>query len=439
MTLYDMSNLKLFLAAAFFSSIISISCASTPMPRFSPVDIPADYFGLVHAGRTASDEEYALLNEMGVSWILETFYWGGIERERGVFDFSWYDDYVNAAVERGVKVLAVLAYDTPWTRGRNRFIHRDDIPHFLNFLEVIVTRYKGKVDAWQIWNEPNWVFWRGSNREFFELSRLAALKIRETDPNAYIIGGGFWRAPSGFIRGMHRAGAFENLDALSFHPYATNPRNSMRIYDNFINLVTALNFTGDIWVTEVGYPTGGWYPTSVSMNNLPSFVVKTITGAAARGSRALFWYELSDTYNYGEAPNRTDSEIFFGLTYPDHSRKNGSWAYELCARFLPGSRYISELPQRENIPSSVVSFYFKNETTGINTLIIWNDRNSTRRVRISVSSPFTLHDISNGTNVSLSDNSILEITRVPVFITWQSNENLQTEDSPSVRITGISR
>jgi hypothetical protein len=394
------------------------------MPRSGQTIVPQDFFGFVHAGNSGTAEEYQLLDEMGAVWLLNTFYWGSIENEKGVFDFSWYDDFVNTAKENGKKVIAVMAYETPWLfpegRGK-RYISSENIPHFLNFLEVTVDRYRGKVDAWQIWNEPNWIFWRGSDRDFFELTRLSAIRIRETDPDAYIIGGAFWRTPKGFIRGMHRAGAMENLDALSFHPYATNPRGAMRLFDDFLKIISEINFSGDIWITEVGFPTSGWYPSSVSMENLPSYVIKTIVGSAARGARTLLWYSLGDSYNLGEAPDKNDSEAFFGLTYPDFTRKNGAWAYELCARFLPGSRFMPELPQRINIPSNIVSFCFLEGIAGKNTLVIWNDRNNTQRIQLTLDSPVTIHEISTGNSVIKQDEIILDITNVPVFITWEGS------------------
>jgi hypothetical protein len=88
----DFIPLRYFLYLCFAFPLLS--CASTPLPPSVPVDIPGDFFGMVHAGNTETSEEYALLDEMGVEWILYTFYWYRIEREKGQFDFSHYDSYV---------------------------------------------------------------------------------------------------------------------------------------------------------------------------------------------------------------------------------------------------------------------------------------------------------------------------------------------------------
>ena len=407
--------------------ILLISCSSTPMPVYeqhtNPVIVPLDFFGVAHAGMNLADEEFQLLDEMNVVWILHTFNWHIIEREKGTFDFSRYDPFVNRALQEGKKIVVVLAYSNNWVddSGNNRYIPERHIPDYLSYVEAIVLHYKDKITAWQIWNEPNTNnFWKGTNEEFYNLSRQTAQKIRELTPEAYIIGGGLMRTPVSFIKGMSRAGALENLDALAFHPYALNPSWSMRLYDNLTVLNSKLNFSGDIFITEIGFPTGGWYPHRVSMKNLPAYVVKTIAGSAARGARALLWFQFSDNYIEGEYPNKIDSELYFGLTYRDFTRKNGAWAYQICALYLPGSRYAPELPVRERIPNNIVSFCFMDGING-NTLILWNDGAGKRRIKISVGSSFTAHNISTGENTVFQNETFLEVSKVPVIVTWDGS------------------
>jgi len=409
----------------FLFPMIVLSCSSTPLPRNQSVTVPDDFFGMVHAGRTRSSAEYELMNAMKIEWILNTFYWGSIERAKGNFNFSEYDRYVDTAKENGKKVIAVLAYETPWLiqKKKERYISSENMTFFLNYVEETVRHFKGRVDVWNIWNEPNFMFWNGSNKEFFELSRLTAQKIRETDPDAYIIAGAFWRAPSGFIKGMHKAGGMENIDGIAFHPYAINPAGSMMVYDKFTKILSKLNYTGPVWITEVGYPTGGWYPTTVSEEELPSYVVKTISGAAARGAKTLVWYHMFDHHAKGKVPSKKmNSEHYFGLAYPNYIRKDGAWAYELCARFLPGSRYAPESPHREKIPSNIVSFCFVGGISGNNTLILWNDRNKEKKIKLLLSAPALLYDISTGNSLPLSVETVLDIGNKPLIITWQGTD-----------------
>ena len=406
-------------------SIIALSCSSTAPSRFSSVDIPEDIFGIVHAGRTNTHEEYLFLDELGAKWQLNTFYWGSIEREKGHFDFSGYDTYVDTAKQEGRKIVVVLGYEIPWLfpdGKQKRYISPENTPHYLHFVEETVRHFRGRIDAWAIWNEPNFLNWKGPKKDFFEFSRLAAIKIRETDPNAYILGGSFTRAPRGFIKAMHKAGAMENLDGLSFHPYALNPSGSIRICDNFLDIMSEINFTGDTWITEVGYPTGGWYPTRVSLKKFPAYVVKTLAGAAIRKPKAVLWYHLFDWKNDGEISRFSNSsECFFGLAYPNHQRKDAAWAYQLCAAYLPGSVYTGDYPIRERIPKNIVSLCFLKNPSGDNTLILWNNGVGRQKIMLNLPDPAFIHTISTGEKTPLKTETVLDIGSTPLFITWQGD------------------
>jgi len=300
------------------------------------------------------------------------------------------------------------------------YISQENMPLFLRYVEETVRRYKGQVDVWCVWNEPNIASWDGKDSEFYELTKLTTERIRKTDPDAYIIGGAFWRSPSGFIKRMYNAGGFNGLDALAFHPYGANPSDCMNVIDKFTKTLSEINYTNPVWITEVGYPTGGWYPTKVSKKKNPIFITKTITGAAARGARVLLWYEIFDRVDPGKL--NLDSEKHFGLVNKDLSRKTGSWAYELCARYLPGSRYIPELPQRKNVPSYIVSFCFLGGVSGGNTLVIWNDKRNTQKLKLNLPATALVHDISTGENSPLPADSFVNVTYKPLIITWQGTD-----------------
>ena len=279
-------NNKPKIITAFCLFVLALcSCSSTPLPREASVAIPEDFFGMVHAGTKKNPKEYELINQMEVKWLLNTFYWRRIEKEKDVFNFSQYDIFTEQAVKENKKIVAVLAYDTYWLYpdGKlKRKVTPENLPHFLHFVEEVVTHYRDTVDVWEIWNEPNIKFWKGSRKDFYELTRVTALKIREIHPEAYILGGVFWRAPGGFIKAMHKAGALEGLDGVAFHPYAFNPVGSMQVYDRFLKTLADINFTGPVWITEAGYPTDGWPLIKAPLEEFPSYVIKTISGAAAR-------------------------------------------------------------------------------------------------------------------------------------------------------------
>jgi len=415
---------KLFLVSIFLFlfPLFIFSCHITPPPPNGRVFIPEDFFGIVHAATSMTPQEDKLIDEMGCKWVLRTFNWHYIEEKRDVFDFSYYDKYVDHAKEQGIKIIGLLGYGNEYSNPRKAkfYIPPEYIPSFLRYVEETVLHYKGKVDVWCVWNEPNISFWYGTDAEFYELSKLTVEKIRKTDPEAYIIGGVIWRSPTKFIKKMNDAGGFNNMDGIAFHPYAANPSDCMNVYDKFAKVLSEIKYPGPIWITEVGYPTGGWYPTKVFQKKYPIFIAKTLTGAAARGARTLLWFEMVDSKFKGNT--NIDSEKQFGLFYNDFSRKAGSWAFELCARYLPGSLYVPELPRRENVPSNIVSFCFLDGITGDNTLILWNDRFITQKIELNLPASALVHDISTGQNTPLPADFTVGVGNKPLIITWQGTD-----------------
>jgi hypothetical protein len=384
--------------------------------------VPEDFFGIAPFQEDLVPEDFEMLDELGIAWQRRTCRWSSLEPQQGEWNFSGWDAYVRDSKAAGKKILAILGYDTDWLHGKPnapRRINSDELPLYLNFVETVVSRYKGEIDAYEIWNEPNMMSWKGTKDEFFEMTRAAAIKVREIDPNAIILAGSFWRTPKSWIKKMFKSGILEYVDAVSFHPYAVNPGGAVKLFDKLEALLTEGNFKGDIWVTEVGYPTGGWYPTAVREKNFPRDIVKTLGGLATRNIKVLLWYEFKDSYNKGEAPSRLRSESFFGVATLDRIRKNGYYAWALCGQYLAGTEYQPALPVRgEGIPNRTVSLCFKSVDNAY-TLLLWNERGGGIKIRLTL--PGTgqeIHNTSTGEATGLGAENEITIGKNPIFITW---------------------
>jgi hypothetical protein len=415
-------NSSFLIFFALLLPFLLFSCASSQPVSGNSRMIPADIAGLVHAGQTNTPEEYALLDRLGAEWLLATFYWDGIEPADNQWYFDWYDMYVDTANAAGKKIVGILAYDVAWIHSDGKshnYIPPDKIDFFLDFVRQTAEHFRGRVGAWCIWNEPNFHFWTGSRDEFFVLARRAADAVREVDPDVTLLGGAFNRGvfglPKAYIQGLFESGAMEKVDAVAFHPYELNPARAAKLYDDFRALVAPYGFADRIWVTEVGYPTGGLYPTSVSEKRLPEYVVKTFVNLAVRGAEKILWYQLFDPTNRV----RGDSEDFFGLvrSREDYTSK-GTEAFRLCATLLAGTVYRPDLPLREYLSPSMKAFYF--ERKGEGTLVMWQE-GAPARVRLSFlkGGLFTVHDPVSGNAVEMTADTVLRVGAAPVFVTWQ--------------------
>lgn len=413
-------------------SLLLIGCTTTRFTLPETRSIPADAFGMAHAGSRFTEKENRLLDNMGVSWIRSTFRWDSIQKRTKQWDFRRWDRYVENAERAGKKILAVLAYDVPWIYGKEekearRHIEPDKIPYFLQYVEGVVRRYKGRIHAYEIWNEPNWLFWKGPDEDFFKLTAETARRIKEVDPDSYLVVGSFWRVPKGFIRGMFHAGAFQYADAISFHPYALTPLGVLTLYDELKEVLQELGFKGDIWVTEIGFPTRGWYLTRVPEEKKPSYVVKTLAGLLVRGARVVFWYELFDKFPEGSSPSKLDSELYFGLNYPDFIPKKGKAAYTLLATHLAGATYRPDLVQVSPELKKTLEILPFLCPDGQKVLLLWSRTGETVYLRVSPVEGLFQYDIATGDKNQILPEGKLPVGEEPIFL---SRGRIPQEDRP---------
>lgn len=330
-------------------SLIIISCGSLPdrsayvaPEQFTP-GLDGLEFGICHAGYSRTEEEYALLDSMAIEWLRVDFRWGAMEKEKGQWDFSSRDDYVEKAHSEGRKVLAILDYDTAWIHDsgeEERYIPPEHIPDFLNYVETVVNRYGDKLGAVEIWNEPNTSrFWRGSDEEFFQLNRETLDLLDEIAPDLPVaVGSVFYFHLMGaekYIERLADSGILDKADALAIHPYSI----SERVVENRVTEVREIlrekGYATPIWITEIGFPTGGSYPHRLGLDSQANGVARYMTRLAASGVELIVWYCLFDSYKPEDVKKGMSSEAFFGLVWPDYPKTSGAAEEDSEIEFRP--------------------------------------------------------------------------------------------------------
>jgi hypothetical protein len=179
-----------------------------------------------------ADRDLQLVKQAGFRWVKQEFAWREIEGAgRGIFDWANPDRVMDQIDAYGLKVIARVGVQPEWASGGYPEIGPpEDYQDFANFLTALATRYKGRIDAYQIWNEPNlareWGNRPPNPAEYAELLKLAYQSIKSVDPGAYIISAGL--APTTrwddvavpdtfFIQAMYDAGAAPYFDLLGAH------------------------------------------------------------------------------------------------------------------------------------------------------------------------------------------------------------------------------
>ena len=313
-----------------------LACASVP-PQWAPGRVSSSLVGLCPDPGDPTPQEWTTYASWGVKWVRQGFFWSAVEPQRGDWHWAWTDRYVRRAEERGLKVLAVLDYSVPWFQS---------LKDYLTYVRAVVQRYRGRVAAYEIWNEPNLgTFWRGSREDYLTMAKAALQVIREEDPHALTVVGALSLVPQDWLDALQKSGLLQRADFLSIHAYGIDAEASLQETDQALAFLKQHHDQAKLLVTEVGYPTGGWYPTAASPEVQAARLLQYYAGAAARGVGAVFWYTSRDqNTNVGETWN---SEAYFGLETAQGTDKPAVLAYTLLAQVLPGSEFLAHGPWDE--------------------------------------------------------------------------------------------
>jgi LysM repeat protein len=175
------------------------------VPATTDTTLPADSFGYgveVFIDGQPIPEVVQRIDELDVQWVKITVSWRDLEVTEGTIVYGNLDAAVSALDAIGVKILLTLTNAPAWARdSQDENGPPNDLADFNNFVTAIATHYKGVVDAYEIWNEPNLRRnWNCNRRmcdtDYVELLRGASQALTATDDDAIVISAGL--APTRF-------------------------------------------------------------------------------------------------------------------------------------------------------------------------------------------------------------------------------------------------
>ncbi|HVH86949.1 MAG TPA: endo-1,4-beta-xylanase [Terriglobales bacterium] len=240
---------------------------------------------------------YWRLWDAGVSWPY-------VETARGTYDFNLLDQYVALAQQHGVKIIYVLGNTPQWTSTDPGHVGTQGLPgatappgsmqDWQEYVTTIVTRYKGKIDAYEIWNEVDLDgYWTGSVSQMVQLAQIAYQTIKQIDPAAIVLSPSLV-AGNGrdYMKKFFGAGGDKFSDAVAYHLYDTQMKPENTVSDVYEpTLAVARQFGKDIWDTEVGWGPFGTFP---NQQEEAAFTARTMILQAAEGINVIVWFAWDD-------------------------------------------------------------------------------------------------------------------------------------------------
>ncbi len=316
---------RLVVAAAVLMTLVPLVVTGTTSAA-SATTRPAVGVHVHGTWSTYTDEQrIAVLDrlaEAGVEWMRLDLGWASYEEKCSGCRSQWYVDRADAVIDaaraRGIKVLAQVGRTPAWANGgQGTAVPPQNMQEFGRFMGWLSSHLRGRVDAYELWNEPNLTrFWRGTTAQFAELTHAGYRAVKGVDPAVPVVLGGVSYNDSSWLREAYVAGVGGSFDILATHPYLAPSDLGPEVPDTKgtnIYLLThvakvreLMLANGDgakqIWFTEFGWsshPNSGTeanWNRGVSEQEQGDYLVRTIDFVAANYPYVtnVFWYNDRD-------------------------------------------------------------------------------------------------------------------------------------------------
>ncbi len=253
----------------------------------------------------------SIAQDAGFSWRRDDFTWDKVEKEKGkyVFPEDW-DTMLDASKASGMSTLAVLAYNNS-LYGSCDPSSDEWITAFANYCGAMAKQYKGKIEAYELFNEWN----HGLNivpeayRDGASYARVmvpAALAIRAADPDAKIITAGTAGYDLNWVKTAMNTSVTWNgktytladvVDGVGYHPYVYMSTPNSPDHDKIANSPAAFKSlfpNHEIWITEIGFPTQAG-EQGLAEDVAAAHLVQMFADMLADGLvDKVFWYNLQN-------------------------------------------------------------------------------------------------------------------------------------------------
>ena len=301
--------------------------------------------------------------EAGFDWLKQQVEWRQTEPiEKGGFDWRELDKVVAAVGSAGLNLLLSVVRAPDWALGDRPHGPPADPLDFRDFMQTLAGRYRGHVQAYELWNEANlareWGYGRIDAGEFVELMLAGHQGVKAGDPEAITVGGAL--TPAGDVdipdqqvqavddvRFLEQIYAYRDgiardaFDAWGVHPGGFNNAPTQEIgsergagwnghgsfyFQRFTQHRAVMEANGDgdkpMWLTEMGWSTANADPAygfgaDNTDEDQAQFLVdafQLIRETAPYITHAFVW-----NLNFQSVVGPQDEKFAFGVLRPDGS------------------------------------------------------------------------------------------------------------------------
>ncbi len=342
---------------------------------------------------TKNDPALDALANTGMQWLRMDIGWSGIERQKGVYNFSAFEDLYNSANARNLKLHLILDYSNSLYQNGPPTTALA-IAAFRAFATATAVHFKNKSVQYEIWNEPNIVgFWNPPDPlAYAALCKEAIAGIHAGDPMALVSTAGTSEIDWPFQQKLMNAGGAVGANAIGVHPYRATEPETMAEEVLLLRSLVKISFPGTtppLWETEWGYTA-----TNFGVGNSDSalalqgrYDVREVLSAWSVGFPFIILYDL-----FNDGTDSLEPEHNFGLLNRDYTEKPAMTAIRTLTTRIKGFAAKGFLPARL---SNVHALKLENASEIL--VILWlNKQNEFKALNATDSIPvaFSIRPIS---------------------------------------------
>lgn len=348
-----------------------------------------------------------LITDSGFGVVRDSIEWYQVDTKAENGIPSNVIDFVDKIHESGRKLILIIGNSNPAYDNGGLPVSAEALEAYKEFCTYVAAKLKGKVYAYEIWNEPDYfdAFTNGishTGAQYAEVLKTAHDAIDAVDKEALILGGsltaigytslGADNAALNYMKAMLGAGAAEYMDAFSFHPYANtgyyfdenvresrSPESQIALARETLDSYDATDTP--IWITEIG--TSSYIDDNSDENNtdegyteLEQAINLQRMVMIAKAEPTVMGMSVYNHREKGSDPN--DFEQNFGIVNSDYTAKPAYVGISFLNDFLIDAEFT------EKVTDGTLKHYrFKDKYDDSDIFAFWTTGGGTNTLNLT--------------------------------------------------------
>lgn len=318
---------------------------------------------------------FPLMKKAGIGWTRDEILWKDYETQRGVYELKpHHERFLTLSADNGIKTLLILCFGNEiYTKTNNTVpITDEELDAFGKFCYNLVKDTKGRVFAFEYWNEFDHHTVGVDYKYYAPLAKTTYENLKKANPDARAVGITAAGTGLSLIKTAFDMGANEHMEDVSYHVYPAGSPEKAKVGDDSRSIRELINkYPGGInmkiWLTEMGWSSATYGKNVAAKYLCKEFVIQMEAELVER----MFWYDMID-----DQEDVTYTEATFGMLERFHPKNKN--------RFLAKPAYVATAAMNGILGTPVFhskmmldndttyAYRYTREQDGMDTAVLWN-------------------------------------------------------------------